>query len=338
VGRYYTRATSLRGFREVAAERGADLPAMMRLVGLDPALLHRPDEQIDIAAFCDLAERCAATWGLPDLWLRLASYQHLEILGPVALLTRTETDLRGALTSILDNLIIHSNSLVCALEEDGDMAALVIDLHAVTCPARQFILGSLAVAKNVIRQAAGTPVEFLEASFREHDGGSRSAAESWFGCPVRFGAERNALYFDRAILDRRLERNDTAYHAIIRRYLTTARQEAAGRPGEAVRAEIARQMELGSCTLENVARRLRLEPRSLQRQLKAERLVFRDLVDEWRRARALSLVTRTRLPLSQISEAVGYADQSVFTRAFQRWYGDSPLAYRHRDAAQPAVP
>ncbi|BCH24011.1 AraC family transcriptional regulator [Mesorhizobium sp. L-8-3] len=337
MARYYTRATSLSGFREVAAERGADLTAAMRAVGLDPGLLSRPDEQVDIAAFCELAERCADDWELPDLWLRLAPYQHLEILGPVALLTRMESDLRGALTAIIDNLVIHSNSLVCALEEEEDIAAMVLDLHPATGPARQYLLGSLAVTKNVVEQAAGTRVDFLEASFREDERGSRSAAESWFGCPVRFEAERNALYFDRTVLDRRLERSDTAYHAIIRRYLATARHEVSGQPGDAVRAEIARQMELGTCTLENVARRLRLEPRSLQRRLKAERLVFRDLVDEWRRARALSLVTRTRLPLSQVSEAVGYADQSVFTRAFQRWYGDSPLVYRHHDNDRPAV-
>lgn len=332
MGRYYTRATSLSGFREVAAERGADLPTVMRLVGLDPDLVRRPDEQIDIAAFCELAEYCAMSWGLPDLWLRLAPYQRLEVLGPVALVTRMESDLRGALTAILDNLVIHSNSLVCALEEEGDIAAMVLDLHAVTCPARQYLLGSLAVTKTVVQQAAGAPVDFLEVSVREDERGSRSAAESWFGCPVRFGAERNAIYFDRTVLDRRLERSDIPYHAIIRRYLTTVRQEVAGRHAEAVRVEIARQMELGSCTLETVARRLRLEPRSLQRRLKAEHLAFRDLMDEWRRTRALSLVTRTSLPLSQVSEAVGYADQSVFTRAFQRWYGASPLVYRHHDA------
>jgi AraC-like DNA-binding protein len=96
-------------------------------------------------------------------------------------------------------------------------------------------------------------------------------------------------------------------------------------------------MELGSCSLESVAQSLRLEPRSLQRRLKAEGLSFSGLLDDWRRARALSLITHTRLPLSQVSEAVGYADQSVFTRAFQRWYGASPLAYRYRDAAQLAA-
>ena len=66
----------------------------------------------------------------------------------------------------------------------------------------------------------------------------------------------------------------------------------------------------------------------------APSLAFRDLIEEWRKRRALSLVTHTRLPLAEVSEAVGYADQSIFTRAFQRWYGDTPLAFR-RDTIAP---
>jgi AraC-like DNA-binding protein len=91
-------------------------------------------------------------------------------------------------------------------------------------------------------------------------------------------------------------------------------------------------MEMGSCTLETAASSLRMEPRTLQRRLKEEGLFFRDLLDDWRRHRALDLVTRTRLPLAEIAAAVGYADQSVFTRAFQRWHGASPLAHRRKDA------
>ena len=34
------------------------------------------------------------------------------------------------------------------------------------------------------------------------------------------------------------------------------------------------------------------------------------------------------MPLSEISLALGYSDQSIFSRAFQRWHGMRPLAYR----------
>ena len=89
-------------------------------------------------------------------------------------------------------------------------------------------------------------------------------------------------------------------------------------------------MEFGSCTLETVAQRLRTQPRSLQRRLKQEGTSYRDLIDAWRRDRALVLITQTRLPLSQVSLALGFADQSVFSRAFQRWHGQVPLAVRQK--------
>jgi AraC-like DNA-binding protein len=59
-----------------------------------------------------------------------------------------------------------------------------------------------------------------------------------------------------------------------------ARQEVAGRTSDAARNEIARQMELGIGTLENVARTLGIQPRSLQRRLNQEGIAFRDLVDK----------------------------------------------------------
>ncbi len=40
--------------------------------------------------------------------------------------------------------------------------------------------------------------------------------------------------------------------------------------------------------------------------------------------------TGTRLPLSQITLALGFADPSVFTRAYQRWYGETPRTARQR--------
>lgn len=328
MARQFIRAMSLTGLREVAATRDADVAAAMRAVGLDPALLRSPEERLDFSAFCRLLETCALEWDLPDLGLRVAPYLHLDVLGPLALVIRMEPDLRHGLEAICANFVIYSNVLVVALEEKGDTAAMILDAPEIDAPMRQYMLRALGFTNNVVEQAAETDLDLIEVHFREPEFPGSASASAWFGCPVRFGAARNAIYFDRALLDRPLSRRDAAFHAIIRRYINTERNEVAGRVGDAVRGEIARQMELGHCTLETVAHGLRLEPRSLQRRLKAEGLAFRDLIEEWRKRRALSLVTHTRLPLAEVSEAVGYADQSIFTRAFQRWYGDTPLAFR----------
>ena len=337
-GRYYTRAAKLAGLLEIAAEKAADFAVLMREAGLDTAVLRSPETVIDYGRFCELLRRCAVAWNVPDIGLRMICHQRIEFLGPVALVTRMERTVRGALQAIITNLVIHSNATVAVFEEEAnaDTASLILNQRddAPTC--RENIELVMAQGKLVLDSVAGAPVPLVEAAFVHEKGSSARAVAAYFACPIRYGADRNALTFDRALLDRRIERSDFAYHALIKKYLATARSEVERGTPEDVRAEIARQMELGHCTLESVADGLRMPARSLQRRLQAAGLSFRDLLDEWRRARALSLVTNTRLPLSQVSEALGYSEQSVFTQAFRRWYGSPPHRLRSQRLAPSA--
>jgi AraC-like DNA-binding protein len=330
MGRYYTRATKLTGLAQIAAERGTSLHPIMRDVGLDPAALRTPEMMVDYAGFCELLQRCARDWDLPDLGFRIARRHQMDILGPVALVTRMERSVRAAVAAVIKNLVIHNNAIVAVLEEHAgaDTAALILDKRYDAPSCREDTELVLALSKTIVEEIVGASIALEEVTFRHDKRASARAAATYFGCPVRYAAERNALCFDRALLDRPIERSDVAYHALIKRYLSTTRLEVESGVGEDVRAEVARQMELGRCTLETVAQSLRMPPRSLQRRLQAKGLSFRDLVDEWRRARALALVTQTRLPLSEVAEVLGYSEQSVFTQAFRRWYGGTPLRYR----------
>ena len=334
-GHYYTRATKLAGLVEIAAARGADISVLMREAGLDPAVLGSPEAVIDYGGFCELLRRCALAWDLPDIGLRMIRYQQIDFLGPVGLVTRMERTVRGALHAIIANLVIHANATVAVFEEeeDGDTASLILNQRDDAPQCRENTELVMAQGKLVIDSIAGAPVSLVEAAFAHDKGSSARAVEAHSVCPIRYGAERNALSFERALLDRRIERSDAAYHPLIRKYLATTRAEVEGGTLEEVRAEIARQMELGHCTLERVASSLRMPPRSLQRRLQAEGLSFRGLLDEWRRARALSLVNNSRLPLSEVSEALGYSEQSVFTQAFRRWYGGTPHRFRKQRPA-----
>ncbi len=334
-GRYYTRATKLAGLAEIAAERGADVQGLMREAGLHPAALKTPETAIDYGGFCELLRRCAIAWDLPDIGLRMIRYQQIDFLGPVALVTRMERTVRGALQAIIANLVLHSNATVAAFEEEagGSTASLILNQRDNAPNGRENTELVMAQGKLVLDAVAVAPVQLVEAAFVHTKGNSNAAIASYFACPIRYSAERNALSFDRAVLEQRIEKSDIAYHALIKKYLATARAEIDRGNAEDVRAEIARQMEFGHCTVESVADSLRTPPRSLQRRLQAESLNFRELLDEWRRARALSLVTNTRLPLSEVSEALGYSEQSVFTQAFRRWYGAPPHRIRTQQAA-----
>src|SRR6202453_648001 len=181
-GRYYTRATKLAGLAEIAAERGADLHGLMVEVGLDAAALRSPETAIDYAAFCELLWRCAMAWDLPDLGLRMACRQQIDFLGPVALVTRMERNVRGALQAIIANLVIHANATVAALEETGDTATLVLNQRDDAPRGRENTELVMAQGKLVIDSIAGAPVPLIEAAIVHAKGGSARSVAIHLGC------------------------------------------------------------------------------------------------------------------------------------------------------------
>jgi AraC-like DNA-binding protein len=84
----------------------------------------------------------------------------------------------------------------------------------------------------------------------------------------------------------------------------------------------------GTLSLVDASRSLGLAPRSLQRRLLASGTSFEAEVDAWRRRLARAHLADTALPVGIISRSLGYGDPAHFIRAFRRWEGVAPLAYR----------
>ncbi|NGY06242.1 helix-turn-helix transcriptional regulator [Solimonas terrae] len=88
----------------------------------------------------------------------------------------------------------------------------------------------------------------------------------------------------------------------------------------------------GGATLDAIAARLGFSERTLQRRLQGARLNFQQLVEQLRFEVARRHLQQGELPLTEIGYQLGYSEPSAFSRAFRRWSGASPLAYRRRVA------
>ena len=75
---------------------------------------------------------------------------------------------------------------------------------------------------------------------------------------------------------------------------------------------------------------LSMHPRTLNRRLQAEGTSFRKLANEARFLIARQLLAGTRMEVTDIGLALGYAELSGFTHAFQRWSGTAPSEWRER--------
>jgi AraC-like DNA-binding protein len=80
--------------------------------------------------------------------------------------------------------------------------------------------------------------------------------------------------------------------------------------------------------LERVAALFGRHPRTLNRLLQAEGTSFKRVLDEARYQIARQRLRDTRLSIQELAATLGYADATAFTRAFRRWSGASPSAWR----------
>ena len=79
---------------------------------------------------------------------------------------------------------------------------------------------------------------------------------------------------------------------------------------------------------EQLAHALHLSVRTLHRHLHDEGATLQALKDEARREQAMAWLARSQRPIKQVAQAVGFASEKSFARAFRTWTGQTPSAYR----------
>lgn len=147
--------------------------------------------------------------------------------------------------------------------------------------------------------------------------------ESALRTPVTYQARHNALVADAAILRQPLPHADPMTMAACERACRTLVERRSPTTTRSVRTIVAE----GVTDTDAIAARLHLSPRTLRRRLAAEHTSLRRLVEEIRRATASDLLGRD-LSVEQIAARLGYTDAATFIRAFRRWTGTTPGAYR----------
>lgn len=151
----------------------------------------------------------------------------------------------------------------------------------------------------------------------------------FFRCPVQFDAGCNRLTLESRWMGVRLPGYDRITCGLVRRQLNTLLLQPLGRH-ELVES-IATRLRVSADEpprQSDLARQVNLSERTLRRRLQAQSVGFRALRNDARFERAKDLLLNSGDAISDIAQAVGYADVRTFRRAFKRWSGQSPQAYR----------
>ncbi|MBB4952188.1 AraC-like DNA-binding protein [Agrobacterium vitis] len=187
---------------------------------------------------------------------------------------------------------------------------------------------SLASTCGLIRTAFDLRWRPLEIGFCHPAPSSLAKAHlrTLFGAPVLFGQPVNRIIMPIAAARRTYRTDDPDMIAMTERHLVDLMQRTARATtvGEQVAVHVAMSLGSGELGIETIAAALQMSPRSLQRKLADEGTTLSRIVQKYRHERADALLVEGVMSIDEIATALGYADGTVFWRAYRGWTGFSP--------------
>jgi len=314
---------------EVLLRFGVDPGEVLANVGLDARLFSDPEHPVPFTVLGRLISVCVACTRCRHFGLLVGERGGPSSLGLVGLLIRQAPDVGTALRQAALYLHLHDRGAVIVLSSQDEVARIAYAIYAPGVESSEQIgEGAIAIACNVIRSLCGAdwaPTEVLLASRRPAD---VRPYRRFFRAPVRFDAEQNALVFPATVLDQRLPHANPELQRLLLEEVQRLDRELALDFSTKVRRVVRAGFVVGQCSAARTAALFAMQRRTLSRRLRAEGTTFEALLAEIRYETARQLLTDTAIPMRQIAEAIGYADVSVFTRAFKRWAGTTPSQWR----------
>lgn len=326
------RSAGLQKFRQVVEGLGGDANVYARRAGLPDGALDTDELLVEDTALAAVLEIAAADLGCPDLGLRVAEAQDFGMLGPLAVAIQHSASVADALECTSRYLFVHARDLSVSLVDDPDGARGVVGLRysfgAGVRPLPQATDMTTLFVHRAVMFLVGGGYGLRSVDLPHQPVAPRTRYEDAFGARVRFGRDSALLRVPSSLLARPLDGVDETLRRLALAFLSRHSPEAGPVVAAKVRAVLDQSLGTGSTDLVDVARVLAMHPRTLQRQLAAEGESFASILDGVRRARARTYLTTTDMPLAQVSNLVGFAEQAVLTRCARRWWGRTPTALR----------
>ena len=326
--------SQLHPFTDLLSGIGAPVQQLLERAKLPGSAHDNPLHFISAPRGWDFANLAAQSQGIPDLGWRAIEAAELTSLGSWTRHVARAATLRDAIRA-LDYWYQKEVPIVrTGLGDGGDCAWLgrlrLVNLHRYAGDelVEQFTLGRLI---KVVRLVAGenwVPTR-VKLEFRRHE--SRLPPNSLPGARVEYGQPVIAIAVSWEMLEWRLpgpkplqstlpepEAPCTDFAGSLRQALSPLVSERS--LSLALAAEIAGTSE-----------------RSQRRRLAEEGTSWRQIFDAIRLDACLPRVRDTAIPLHEIAQTLGYSDHAHFTRAFHRWTGQTPSAFRRRARHEPPL-
>lgn len=320
------------------AQLGDRAAPLLQQAGVDPSAPPDPKLMITEDTYCTLLETIAdMTEGPANFHILTGAAMRCEHLGALGLAWKSAPTLREA----IERATRYSQVLVrvsrYGVRDRGEECEL---FHERDNRRRGALLSNeaaLATLLSISREAAGDDVAPIAVRYRHAPMNTAPALRAHFQCPIEFESHCDALVFTPETLARKNRVGDESlyrfFEAHLEKELALIADDAA--LDRRVRIQVSQSLSGSVPTISDVAMKLGMSGRTLQRRLSDHGFSYQSLVDNARRELAERLLQQTDYALAEIAFLTGFSEQSTFTRAFKRWSGQTPRSYRVQAQTRP---
>ena len=318
---------------ETVEAAGVSRDEIFKAAAIDRARFDDIDARVGHDEYNRLLVAALEITGDDALGLHMAEQANLVSFGVFAHVAAHAGTMREAIAALLRFHRLATDEPEPILDEAQDSATLIYRSAPSASPcdrvrAEFAMVGYLHLVHHFIGRH-----RTLKGAFFEHDAPPyRAQYDGIFGCAVHFGHAFTGAAFDRSFLDweqhpRHVELY-AAMESLAERKLTRITRQ--GGLAERLREYLAGQPPSAHADMETAARWFGISVRSLRRKLDEERASFTSVLAEARASAAKRMLEDPERSIGQTAYDLGFSETSAFHRAFKRWTGMTPAAYRSR--------
>ncbi len=319
-----------------AQKLGIDIQTILRQLAIDLDLGQITQSTIERRKVLAVVRAVEHAAGNPAISLLCGEDYDFEYNPQVKTFLMSAATFREALDAVLVVQRLISPALLLDLEEIGDAAVIRLFMDRVLPEDDERRHAELVFAclKTIGNRLMRKSIHPRSAHFRHGRAEIAPLYADFFGCPIVLNAPDNALIYDRALADIPLPGRFPELHKQAAHILNqqVADSPLGDDPIQDLKRLLALRGDLLHAPLERVAEALHMSARTLQRRLAKRDMSWVRFRDQILFQMADQDLKSRRLSIDEICDKLGFSDRRSFARAFQRWAGVSPSAYRKRCA------
>ncbi len=315
---------------------GLDGFDLAKQAGIKPELLEIVESGVLVKEIIRLWELAAQVSNNPSIGLLAAQTFRASALSVLGYSMMSSSSLKEALQRAVRYSGAISSATTVSLDASSEGSRLTFHIMTGIITIQQqnheYIILSML---NFFRWFAGQDLTPIRVEFMHPKPADLSIYRKAFNCPLSFESKQVALVFSESDMQRPLMTSNqqlSALHDIAAEQAIEQLERA--ETTQRIRQLIVEALPGGEPTRDDIASRFNISARTLQRRLQDEGQNYHEVLDDVRKNLALQYLANDKTSLTAIASLLGFSDQSSFTRATKRWFGNSPSKVRGELLAQ----